>query len=226
MGVPNTTTFSLQDVVDEIKPTTDDLVDCFADAVSGSFDPSYEGSKNALLNFRNYGATPVDPIKSGSTAESINIGESDWINPTRVLTNSGGSFSTAASTYMDPASTSDILRVSDFGFAIPVGSTITGFTATIVRSPSGGGSGNTYDDRIQFVIGSTTQGTPKADATVWADVWVEATLGGSADMWGTTLSVAQVNAESFGIDIRIKTTDAVNSINAFIEYVSVQVHYT
>jgi len=59
MAVPNTTTFSLQDVVTEINPTTDDLVDCFADAVAGSFDPSYSGSKNNLLNFRNYGAAPA-----------------------------------------------------------------------------------------------------------------------------------------------------------------------
>ena len=59
MAIPDTTTFSLQDVVTEINPTTDDLVDCFADAVSGSFDPSYSGSKNNLLNFRNYGAIPV-----------------------------------------------------------------------------------------------------------------------------------------------------------------------
>jgi hypothetical protein len=56
MSVPNTTTFTLQDVVDEINPTTDDLVDCFADANSDLFDSTYEGSKNGLLNFRNYNA--------------------------------------------------------------------------------------------------------------------------------------------------------------------------
>ncbi len=52
MAVPNTNTFSLQDVVDEINPTTDDLVDCFADAVASKFDPAYSGSKDNLLNFR------------------------------------------------------------------------------------------------------------------------------------------------------------------------------
>ena len=56
MSVPNTDTFSLQDVIDEVNPTTDDLVDCFADAIAGNFDPAYEGSKDRLLNFRNYGA--------------------------------------------------------------------------------------------------------------------------------------------------------------------------
>tara|TARA_R110002153_G_scaffold274081_2_gene447079 strand:+ start:21 stop:995 length:975 start_codon:yes stop_codon:yes gene_type:complete len=55
MGVPDTTTFTLQNVVTEVNPTTDDLVDCFADADSNKFDSTYEGSKNQLLNFRNYG---------------------------------------------------------------------------------------------------------------------------------------------------------------------------
>ena len=55
MGVPNTTTFTLQNVVDTVNPSTDDLTDCFSDAVASLFDSSYEGSKNQLLNFRNYG---------------------------------------------------------------------------------------------------------------------------------------------------------------------------
>jgi hypothetical protein len=42
MAVPDTTTFTLQDVVDEINPTTDDLADCFADATAACF--SYSSS--------------------------------------------------------------------------------------------------------------------------------------------------------------------------------------
>ena len=59
MAVPDTNAFTLQDVVTEVNPTTDDLVDCFADAVAGKFDPNYSGSKNSLLNFRNYGAVTL-----------------------------------------------------------------------------------------------------------------------------------------------------------------------
>lgn len=58
MAVPNTTTFSLQDVVDEVNPTTDDLVDCFADSTDAYFDSLYKGSKDNLYNFRNYGCIP------------------------------------------------------------------------------------------------------------------------------------------------------------------------
>lgn len=54
-SVPNTTTFTLQNVVDAVNPTTDDLQDCFNDAISTYFNPTYSGSKNSLLNFRDYG---------------------------------------------------------------------------------------------------------------------------------------------------------------------------
>ncbi|NQW35445.1 MAG: hypothetical protein HQ471_00420 [Flavobacteriales bacterium] len=56
MAVPNTTTFDLQTVVNVVNPTSDDLTDCFADAIANKFDPTYSGSKNNLLNFRNYDA--------------------------------------------------------------------------------------------------------------------------------------------------------------------------
>tara|TARA_R110000796_G_scaffold203054_2_gene319394 strand:+ start:43 stop:459 length:417 start_codon:yes stop_codon:yes gene_type:complete len=68
MGVPNTNTFTLQNVVDVVNPTSDDLVDCFADAVASKFDSNYEGSKNQLLNFRNYdGSTLLQITMSTGT---------------------------------------------------------------------------------------------------------------------------------------------------------------
>lgn len=55
MAVPDTTTFSLQDVITELGLATDDgLEECFANANASGFDDAYEGSKNGLLNFRNY----------------------------------------------------------------------------------------------------------------------------------------------------------------------------
>jgi hypothetical protein len=54
MAVPNTTTFSLQDVVTDLG-CAGNLTACFAAAIDATFDPLYKGSKNNLLNFRNYG---------------------------------------------------------------------------------------------------------------------------------------------------------------------------
>lgn len=55
MSVPNTNTFSLTDVGNEIGLASPySLLDCFNNAIAGGFDPAYEGSKNSLYNFRNY----------------------------------------------------------------------------------------------------------------------------------------------------------------------------
>ncbi len=65
MAVPNTNTFSLRDVVDEINPTTNDLQDCINDANSGSYDPLYyTAPATSLLEFRNYGASLNSIVRS------------------------------------------------------------------------------------------------------------------------------------------------------------------
>jgi hypothetical protein len=59
-NVPNTTTFTFQDVTTSVYNDTAagrNLTASFT-AATGSFDPSYVGSKTNLLNFRNYQATP------------------------------------------------------------------------------------------------------------------------------------------------------------------------
>lgn len=55
--VPNTATFSLSDVTTTIFGDASagrNLSSCFTSANSAYFDPAYSGSKNSLLNFRNY----------------------------------------------------------------------------------------------------------------------------------------------------------------------------
>ena len=74
MGVPNTTTFSLQDVADEFDlGSNDGLIDCFEEATSGDFDPAFSGDKDELLNFRNYGNTPITWTAFTATGTSNNV---------------------------------------------------------------------------------------------------------------------------------------------------------
>jgi len=94
-SVPNTTTFSLQDVVDVVNPTTDDLVDCFSDAVSSYFDATYSGTKTNLLNFRNYGPKGAVPTVTTNTPHENETQDSYVILRAvaigGVVTNNGGS---------------------------------------------------------------------------------------------------------------------------------------
>ena len=52
--VPNTGTFTLQDVINAIPLASGSLTNCFAYANSAGFVSSYVGSKNRLSNFRGY----------------------------------------------------------------------------------------------------------------------------------------------------------------------------
>ena len=72
MAVPDTDTFTLQNVVNDLVPSTNDLVECFAIANAVLFDPAYEGSKNELLNFRNYGVGIIGPRLGPSQGSALN----------------------------------------------------------------------------------------------------------------------------------------------------------
>lgn len=73
-SVPDTETFSLQDVVTAVNPTTDDLVQCFADAVTSYFDNTYYDTGNDMYEFRNYGSdnSPYD-ITSNPSVMGFNL---------------------------------------------------------------------------------------------------------------------------------------------------------
>jgi len=55
IGVPNTTTFSLADVIAAVNPSSNDLQECFNDAVSNAFNATYDEDKDELDDFRDYG---------------------------------------------------------------------------------------------------------------------------------------------------------------------------
>lgn len=96
--VPDTNTFGLQDVVDVVNPTTDDLVDCFADADNELFDPNYKEDETELLEFRNYDGDlqgllyliHPDNVSSGST-HAWSANDNTFIGTTSVSIGSGNS---------------------------------------------------------------------------------------------------------------------------------------
>ena len=79
MGVPNTDTFTLDDVLQELGlGDGDSLQDCFDDAVSSDFDGNYNpnstGTSNNLLNFRNYANAGLTAVLSNNNLS----GSSSW----------------------------------------------------------------------------------------------------------------------------------------------------
>lgn len=99
MAVPNTSTFSMQDVADEL--WVGDLVAAFATANDGYFDPRYKGSKNSLYNFRNFGWRGILVHRDSMT--DIFYENSDiypWVMHGSNESTSAGSHFFAGSTYL------------------------------------------------------------------------------------------------------------------------------
>jgi len=79
MAVPNTTTFSLTDVVAELGGGETSLQDCFNNSTTDNFDPNYNNntyaSPNSLLRFRNYTTQVPLAYFNGTTSQGISSNE-------------------------------------------------------------------------------------------------------------------------------------------------------
>jgi hypothetical protein len=91
MAVPDTNTFSLQDVIDAVEPTTNDLVDCIADALEIRYDNTYyTAPATSLLEFRNYG-WGLPSINEGSRQDiTTQLSGSGDSNLRQVFVDNGG----------------------------------------------------------------------------------------------------------------------------------------
>ena len=67
MAVPNTNTFALSDVINEINASMSpkSLGECFTEAIGWLFDSNYYGDKDRLSNFRNYGELGIHIVSEG-----------------------------------------------------------------------------------------------------------------------------------------------------------------
>lgn len=72
--VPDTDTFTLDNVCHVINPAINSLVNCFAEAIAEYYDPMYEGVHDRLSNFRNYCIHRIyEHIYSGDSSDACII---------------------------------------------------------------------------------------------------------------------------------------------------------
>jgi hypothetical protein len=95
-------------------------------------------------------------------------------------------------------STTDPLRCIGYGFAIPDGATILGIRVDVERKSNRITNGGSRDSSLQLAKGGAAVGLDRATATTYTTVDVVEAHGGTADLWGTTWTPAEINAADFG----------------------------
>jgi len=167
-----------------------------------------------------------------STGANAGSGGASWTNPNSVQSSDGSAASVAAllSAFSIITTTSDYINVTNLGMNIPVANTICGVSVTINRqtfSLFALGASTVSDNSIRLIKGGSMVGTDHAATGVaWPTSLGTATYGSSSDLWGTTLTPADVNASNFGVAISTRLVAQILSVAfaAHVEQVTVTVY--
>jgi Secretion system C-terminal sorting domain len=191
-------------------------------------------------------AQTTTPVSGGTTfANATGVGTLAWANPGNAAT-SNGSFATVSDlilTILAPpvTVTSNYLTATGFNFSsIPAGATILGVTVTVEHERQTLLSLDVAsdDNSLKLLVGGVQVGTNMASATAWGSAEETFTYGGASNLWGTTLTVAQVKAANFGVafsekmvisgilGLGLTLTDAVDYISMSVTYSSVSLPIT
>ena len=115
------------------------------------------------------------------------------------------------------------LQATQFGFDLPAG-TVDGVTASIEREEVSG-TGVCEDGNVRLLIGGTASGDDKATAGAWPLTEASQAYGGTADLWGLTPTVAQVNATDFGFHVKVGETST-NAVVCGVDHMTLTVTHS
>lgn len=155
-----------------------------------------------------------------STAQVSSSGNRDWTSPTSVITSDNG-YATASSSHFSGGNVTYYLLAGGFGFSIPDGSAILGIETEIEAKES---SGSWTFERVRLRKNGTIQATDKAAATAITGSDVYYPFGGSADLWSTTWTVANVEHSGFGVAVAFEATSTSQTIA--VDHIRMRVTYS
>ena len=137
----------------------------------------------------------------------------------------GGTWGSGAEWYTSTAanSPSSYLKGTGTGFSVPTGATINGIILTISKRGEGLSGEEVSDSAVRLIKNAVLAGESKHKIGIWPTSAQTFTYGGSGDVWGLSLTPADVNSLSdFGAAINITGgttgTGYINSMKMTVYY--------
>jgi len=114
------------------------------------------------------------------------------------------------------------LRASGYGFAIPANATVTGIKAQILSKATGSmnDAGGVFLRKAGAQVGNN-----HSNGNLWSAALTNQTYGGSADLWGTSWTPADINNAGFGVGVAVRGFGPTPQ-TASVDYISLTVFYT
>ena len=162
---------------------------------------------------------------TGATAGSCNGSTTFcWTSPGNITASDGVN----AQVVLGASGASNELQGTNFGFAIPAGSTINGITVEI-KKQAVSGPGNPTDVDVTILKGGVATGT-NLGHTGAGNGWLSAggidTYGGTSSLWGTTWAPADINAANFGVQISCVEWTGASTTTAAVDFIRITITYT
>lgn len=143
-----------------------------------------------------------------------------WTNPGQVLQGPDESYAYEQLNY---SGISSEMRIYDFGFAVPVGSTINGIYVVIRHASDIPNVVHDYSLKLYY---GGVQGNDRAKGDLWSGA-SEASYGSSSDLWGYTgITASIVNNSGFGLSFYAKNDSLAARPLAELDYIKMTVYYT
>ncbi len=162
------------------------------------------------------GMTTSGPLFPGTL---VTTGAGVWINTDNLKssTDSGARASFQFNGLQTPT-----LSCTNFGFAVPVGATITGIEFTFRRMSV---LASDVEDVSILALGGTGTSTDAATG-FWPTSQTNITYGGPTELWGKTWTDTDINSSSFGIEITCGNTSLNPFSGASADFLTATVFYT
>lgn len=162
---------------------------------------------------------------TGGTSGTCNGGTTFcWSSPANITAND----SVFATVLLGAGGASNELQGTNFGFAIPTGSTINGITVEIFKKAISG-IGNPTDVDVTILKGGVATGT-NLGHTGAGNGWLSAgaidTYGGATSLWGTTWAPSDINAANFGVQISCMEWTTGGGVTAGVDFIRITITYT
>lgn len=170
-------------------------------------------------------AGPFGPTSTVNDASGPRAGGLAWTSPNNAKV-ADGVFATAALNGAASPPTSQWLKCTGYGFAIPLSATITGIIVTTrVKSSSVTDIADTNPNGIRLYKNGVIVGTSHSSG-VWPTVNGDRIHGNSGDLWGETWTPTDINNANFGAAVSA-INEALGGVQtASIDFVSIAVSYT
>ena len=173
--------------------------------------------------------TAATSLRAGSVTNTTNPGSGiSWINPTNVQMENG----TFATAYISGANkATNFLDATNWGFQtinstaanyIPANATINGIQVSIKRRKTL--SGSVRDVKVILLKAGNETGTAKVVSTSWPTTNAAIAYGNEVDLWGATLTAADLINSGFGVRIGAKNKGR-KAAQAEIDHIRITVFF-